>query len=485
LTTGDDRRHLAWTPPGGAFWAGSWRTTKATLAVHDPEDNALIGSVARTSASEVQIAVQALADEFATTCWPLWQRRSAIEKAAEMALARCETLARVMCRESSKTITEARAEVSRAVETLRLTARASGKLTGEEVAFGDSPRGTGRYGWFSREPLGVIAVISSFNDPLNLLVHKIGPALLAGNVVAIKPSEHTPLTALLLHEILLKVGIPPQRMSVLPGDMHTGKALVAHPAVQLITFTGGPETGGEIARQAGAKQTLMELGGNCPVIVCDDARLDEAAGRVAAGAFGAAGQNCISVQRVLVASGVYEEFLSLLSERTAKLSVGSKLSEATDIGPLISEAQAIRVDSWVQEAQRAGAELVIGGRRRGAFYDPTVLSRVPRGVRAWRSEIFGPVVCVNDVGSDDEAAAAANDTPYGLQAGIFTRDIDRAFTLARRLLVGAVMINDSSDYRLDSMPFGGPKGSSVGREGVSCTLRAMSQPKVIAFTVGS
>ncbi|MEV8545492.1 aldehyde dehydrogenase family protein [Streptomyces sp. NPDC051572] len=470
-----------WQPPAGAFRTGQWLDSPTTIDVLDPEDGALVGIVADVSPHEVTAAVADLADELRHTHWPLWRRRETLARAADLLRERGSVLARLISRESSKTIREARAEVARAAETLALTARSSGHLSGEEVAFADSDRGAGRFGWFTREPVGVIAVISSFNDPLNLLVHKIGPALLGGNTVAVKPSELTPLTALFLTETLLDAGVPAHRVSTLPGRSGTGRALVEEPAVRLVGFTGGPRTGEQIARQAGAKLMLMELGGNCPVIVCADADIDAAATAVREGSFGVAGQNCISVQRVLVAAAVRDRLLDTLVKQVRELTVGTKSAETTDIGPLITEAEAQRVEAWVDRAVEAGATLHTGGRRDGGFYTPTVLGDVPHHTDVWNREIFGPVVCVNSYEDEADAVRAANDTDYGLQAGVFTRDIDRAFDLAGQLAVGAVMINDSSDFRLDSMPFGGPKGSSLGREGVRDTLLAMTQPKVVAI----
>ncbi|MEV0288869.1 aldehyde dehydrogenase family protein [Kribbella sp. NPDC050820] len=470
-----------WHPPAGAFWAGRWRDSPSTIEVLNPEDETLVGVVADVAPQDVTAAVADLARELEHGTWPLWQRRETLTRAADLLQQRHDVLARLISLESSKTIREARAEVKRAVETLELTARSTGSLSGEEIAFADSKRGSGRFGWFTRTPIGIVAVVSSFNDPLNLLVHKVGPALLGGNTLAVKPSEWTPLTALFLTETLLDAGVPPHRISTLPGRAQTGRALVEEPAVRLVCFTGGPHTAEQIARQAGAKLMLMELGGNCPVIVCADADIDAAATSIREGSFGVAGQNCISVQRVLVAREIRDQLLTTLVKQVKQLTTGTKCSETTDIGPLITESEARRVDAWVDQAVKAGARLLTGGQRYGSFYAPTVLSEVPHDTDVWTREVFGPVVCVNTYHDEASAVRAANNTNYGLQAGVFTRDIDRAFDLAERLTVGSVMINDSSDYRLDSMPFGGPKGSSLGREGVRDTLLAMTQPKVVAI----
>lgn len=475
----------SWTPPAGAYWAGKWRNSASLLAVHDPEDDALISVVSKVHPQEVRQAVAALAEELDRSDWPLWERRAALERAADLLQTHSETIAGTIALESSKTIREARAEVNRATETLQLTTRATGSLSGEEIAFSDSQRGTDRFGWFTRAPIGVIAIISSFNDPLNLLVHTVGPALLGGNTVAIKPSPLTPLTALRLTSILLEAGVPARRLSTIPGNADTGRALVEIPQVRLVSFTGGHEAGERIAGLAGAKQVLMELGGNSPVIVRADADLAIAATQICQGSFGVAGQNCLSVQRVLVARKVRNQLLEALISQTEQLTVGPKLSEETDVGPLITNTASRRVERWVAEAVRAGATLCTGGTRNGNYYTPTILSNVPPHTRVWTNEIFGPVISVNTFDEDIDAVRAANNSTYGLHAGVFTQDIDCAFALARSLNVGAVMINDSSDFRLDSMPFGGSKESGIGRDGVRDTLLAMTQSKVIAIRTSS
>ena len=473
----------AWTPPGGAFWDSSWRPPAVRLDVRDPENGTVVGTVSDCSAADVDVAVRAVALSIHEgDTWPLWQRREALTRAAALLLERRELFASLISTEGCKPVRDAGREASRAVETVRLSAEQAHRLEGGTLPFGDTPRGGGRVGWFTREPVGVIGAITPFNDPLNLVAHKLAPALIGGNAVVLKPAEQTPLTALAFVDLLLEAGVPAGRLAVLPGRGATvGAALVSHPLVDMVSFTGGYATGDAVARAAGAKKTLMELGGNGAVIVLPDADVESAAGAIVSGAFGAAGQNCLSVQRVYAAPEVADQLLDLVVARAERLVVGSKSDPGTDIGPLVDEAAAERVEAWVSQAVEAGATVKAGGKRDGAFHWPTVLTDVPAGSRVLTEEIFGPVVSIQPYRSVDAAVAEVNGSDYGLQAGVFTRDIDSALDVAHRLRVGAVMINDTGDFRIDAMPFGGSKHSGVGREGVPFAVEAMTEPKIIAI----
>jgi glyceraldehyde-3-phosphate dehydrogenase (NADP+) len=328
----------------------------------------------------------------------------------------------------------------------------------------------------------VVAAITPFNDPLNLVAHKVAPALIGGNGIVLKPAEQTPLTAPAFIELLLDAGVPADRLAVLTGRGATvGAALVSHPMVDMVSFTGGYATGNAVAATAGAKKTLMELGGNGTVIVLPDADVRRAAVAVVDGAFGNAGQNCLSVQRVFVARELVDELVELIVEHTRRLVIGSKADAQTDVGPLIDEAAAERVETWVDDAIEGGATVHAGAKREGTFYWPTVLTSVPAGARVLTEEIFGPVVSIEPFDSVDAVVTEVNSLDYGLQAGLFTRDLDSALDVAQRLRVGAVMINDTGDFRIDAMPFGGSKRSGVGREGVPFAVDAMTEPKIIAI----
>ena len=471
------------TPSGGAFWAGRWRSPDAVLEVHDPEDGRLVGTARDCTAGDVDDAVSAVAEAVLNgPAWPVWQRRESLHRAAALLREREADFARLISREGCKTIRGAAAEVQRAVETVRLSAEQADRLEGRTLPFGDTPRGEDRLGWYTREPVGVVAAITPFNDPLNLVAHKLAPALIGGNGVVLKPAEQTPLVALAFLELLLEAGVPADRVAVLPGRGATvGAALVGHPQVDLVSFTGGFATGNAITASAGAKKTMMELGGNGTVVVLPDADVRRAARAVVDGAFGNAGQNCLSVQRVFVARELVDDLVERVVHLTSGLVVGSKADERTDVGPLIDVASTTRVESWVDEAVAGGAAVVVGAKRDGTYYWPTVLASVPVGARVLTEEVFGPVVSIEPFDSVERVVADVNALEYGLQAGVFTRDLDSALDVAQRLRVGAVMINDTGDFRIDAMPFGGSKRSGVGREGVPFAVEAMTEPKIIAI----
>jgi glyceraldehyde-3-phosphate dehydrogenase (NADP+) len=471
----------SWTAPGGAYWAEQWRSTTRTTEVVDPEDGSLVGVVAECDQDHVDEAVRAVSSVVLDgDPWPVWQRREALHRAATLLEHRADVFAELIAREGCKPTRDAVSEVQRAVETTRLSAEQADRLEGRTVPFADSPRGGDRLGWYRREPVGVVAAITPFNDPLNLVAHKLAPALIGGNGVVLKPADQTPLTALAYVEVLLDAGVPAGRLAVLPGRREVGAALVEHPLVDLVSFTGGHDTGNAVARAAGAKKTLMELGGNGAVLVLADADLERAAEAIVDGAFGNAGQNCLSVQRVHIAADRFAETVDLVVRLTEKVVVGSKADERTDVGPMVNQAAALRVEDWVNEAVERGATVHTGAKRDGSFFWPTVLTDVPTGSRVLTDEVFGPVVSLEPFTSVDDAVAAVNDTAYGLQAGVFTRDLDAALDVAERLRVGAVMVNDTGDFRIDAMPFGGSKHSGVGREGVPFAVEAMTEPKVIA-----
>ncbi|WP_257350915.1 aldehyde dehydrogenase family protein [Pseudalkalibacillus decolorationis] len=465
------------------FFAGQWINRDRVIEVRDPQDNHIIDTVPAASVEDMLNCIgEAKEGAKIAASMPVHERMAVISKAADYIEANKEIYARTISREGSKTIREATSEVTRCIQTLRISAEEARRIHGETIAFDQVPGTENRVGYYYQVPIGIIGAITPFNDPLNLVAHKVGPAIASGNAIIVKPATVTPLSALLLAEAFVEAGLPSKVLSVITGyGSEIGDPLVTHPAIRMISFTGGLEAGEEITRKAGLKKISMELGSNSPVIVLEDADLHEAIGSTVSGAFSAAGQNCLGVQRVYIQEHIMDSFKEGFVERTKQYCVGDKQSEQTDMGPLINEKEAIRVENLVQEAIEKGAVLLEGGKRDGAFYTPTVLTNVPEDCTIANEEIFGPVVLLYPVVDLEEAIQKSNDVRYGLQAGIFTNDVRKAHKAIERMDVGGIMINDSSDYRIDAMPFGGMKKSGLGREGVKFTIQEMTEPKVVCY----
>lgn len=462
---------------------GNWIEKEETINVYDPQDNSVVSTVPRASKADVLFAIEAAkAGAKIAAKMPVHKRIAILNKAADYVNEHRNLYADTIASEGSKTITEARAEVTRCVETLRISAEEARRINGETLSFDQMPGHENRVGYYYKFPIGIIAAITPFNDPLNLVAHKIGPAIASGNAIIVKPATLTPLSAILLAEAFDAAGLPKKILSILTGNgSEIGDTLITHPAIRMVSFTGGLETGEQIAKKAGLKKLSMELGSNSPVIVLEDADLDETVRSCVSGAFWAVGQNCLGVQRIFVTETKYEAFVKEFVKQTNQYKVGNKKDENTNMGPLINEQEAVRVEGLVNDAINVGATLLTGGKRDGAFYAPTVLTDVPTDAKIAQEEIFGPVVLLFSVKNLDEAIEKANNVNYGLQAGIFTKDITLAFSAIERLEVGGILINDSSDYRIDGMPFGGVKGSGLGREGIKYTIQDMTEPKVVQF----
>lgn len=464
---------------------GQWVDRPQTMMICDPQDGSVIDTVPQATVADMQAAIAAGQHAFTQTAQlPTYERQRILFAAAHFVAERHEQFARLIAREGVKTIREARKEVTRCVETLRLSAEEARRITGETIPFDQRPGSEQRLGYFSRMPIGLVGAITPFNDPLNLVAHKIGPAVAAGNPIIVKPHEATPLSALFLAQAFDQAGIPAGMVQVITGlGAEVGRELVRAPQVRLLSFTGGRITGEAIIREAGLKKVGLELGSNSPVIVMADADLDLAVSATVSGAFWAAGQNCLHVQRLLVQDDIYQQFTGRFIAQTEQYKVGDKQNEATDMGPQINEQAARRVEMMVNEALGHGAILLTGGERSGAFYAPTVLADVPDSCRLAHEEVFGPVTILYRFRTLDEAITQANSLDYGLQAGIFTQNVQTAFQAVQKLACGGVMVNDSTDYRIDAMPFGGIKGSGLGREGVRFALQEMTEPKVVCFNL--
>lgn len=453
------------------------------LAVRNPFDGALVAEVARAGASEVALALDlACKHQRQVGCLTRAERATILDKVSDRLLGLKEDLACTLAREVGKTIREARVEVDRAAATFACAAEEAKRIGGEVVPFDAVAAGRGRRGYTIRVPVGTVVAITPFNFPLNLAAHKIAPAIAAGNAFILKPASQTPLTDLKLGRVVLDAGFPPEAMSVLPGPgSSVGMELVSDPRPRMVTFTGSAEVGKKIAARAGLKRTAMELGSNCAVIVTGRADLDFAVKRIVAGGYALAGQVCISVQRVLVEESVFEQVVGAVAEAASQLKAGDQLEEATDMGPMISEEAADRVEAWIEEAAGRGAEVRLKGRRSGAVLGPAVLARVPTDSKVWAEEAFGPLVCINPYRALGEAIAAANQSRYGLQAAIFTDSVEEAHRAIEALDVGGVMVNDMPTYRVDHMPYGGVKDSGIGREGLKYAIEEMTETKVICF----
>ena len=469
------------------FLAGNWVDKPKKLEVKNPFDNSVIDTVPKANAADLEKALT-FAERGAKVMAKLssYERWKILRQAADLMAARNEELGQTISKEEGKVITEGRGEASRAVETIMGSAEEAKRIHGETVPLDADPTGSKKLGFTLRIPCGVVAAIAPFNFPLNLVCHKVGPALAAGNTVIVKPASDTPLSALKLTEILLESGLPPEGIQCITGSGgEIGDALVADRRVRKVTFTGSREVGDRICRTAGIKKVTMELGSNSPVIVMPDADLNKVAAAIAMTGYGNAGQTCISTQRVLTAKKVYGDFLGALKPKVEALTIGNQLDEKSKVGPMVKETEAVRVDDWIKEAVAGGARLVAGGGRRGAIYMPAVVADVHPDMRISRDELFGPAVAVTPFDTIEEALTLANDSVYGLAAGIFTENVEWAMKFAREAEAGNLHVNWGSQWRVDLMPYGGLKDSGFGKEGPRYAVEEMTELKMVVFHLNS
>ncbi|GAB4233994.1 MAG: aldehyde dehydrogenase family protein [Deltaproteobacteria bacterium] len=460
---------------------GKWIDGGQPAPVIDKYTGETIGTVPLASKETVDRAIAA-----ARAAFPAWSRTPAhkrfriLEKAADLLDRHKEEIAAIICREAGKAWKYSLGEVSRAVETFQFSAEEAKRIHGETVPMDASTAGEGRVGYWLRCPVGVVAAITPFNFPLNLVAHKVGPALAVGNTLVLKPASTTPLTAIRLAEILEEAGVPAGVFNVVVGSGGTvGEWLTVDPRVAKITFTGSPPVGEEIIRKAGLKKVTMELGNNSGTIIEPDADLSAAVPRCVVSAFANSGQVCISLQRLYIHKGVAAEFTKRFLDETRKLKVGNPLEKDCDVGPMIDEKEAVRAESWVKEAVAQGAKVLIGGKREGRVMQPTVLVNVRPEMKVMCQEAFAPLVSLCEYESFDDAVRMVEDSPYGLQAGIYTNDLRKALLAVDRINVGGVMINDTSIFRVDHMPYGGNKMSGLGREGVRFACEEMTSIKMV------
>jgi len=465
------------------YLAGEWGRSSRPLPVINPYDGSVVATTWLAGDAEFERATQAAVDAApAMRALPVFQRSAILRRAVEEIRGRRDEFAQVLAAEAGKPLRDAATEIDRGAMTFEVAAEEARRIAGEVIPMDLAAHGRGRFALTRRFPLGPVAAISPFNFPFNLSAHKVAPAIAAGDPIVLKPASRTPLSALALATALEKAGLPAGAFSVLPMDRATGDRLVTDERYKLLTFTGSSAAGWAMKARAGKKRILLELGGNAGVIVDETADLDFAVGRVAVGGFAFAGQSCISVQRVFVHTAVFQEFAARLVARLEALKIGDPLDPATDMGPMIEEAEAARIDAWVQEAVREGATVLTGGRRVGrAIYAPTVLVNVPETAKVCAHEVFAPLVGLYPFDDFNDALARVNRSNYGLQAGVFTRDILRALGAFEVLEVGGVMINDVATYRIDHMPYGGVKDSGLGREGPRYAIEEMTELKLMVI----
>ena len=458
--------------------------TKAreTAVVRAPHDGSEVGVYPLAGPAEVRAALDANAAA-ARACrdMPAYERAAALQRVADALVAEKESLARTLALEAGKPISQARTEIDRATSVFRDGAAEATRLEGELLPADAVPTGTGRMAMARRFPLAPIAAITPFNFPLLLAAHKLAPAMACGASITLKPPPQDPLTTLRLGELIWGSGYPDGGVRIVPCHVEVAQILIDDPRVRMITFTGSARAGWAIRAKAGTKRVALELGGNAGVIVAADADLGWAAARCAIGGFTYAGQSCISTQRIYVHESVYQPFLDLFLPKVRALKVGDVLDDQVEVGPLISLDAAERVERWMEEAVTAGAQVVTGGKRTGAYFEPTVLTHTSPDMKVNCEEVFAPLVTVTPFRKIEEAIAAVNDSPYGLQAGVFTRDLQTMFGAWAELDVGGVNGNDIPGYRVDRLPYGGAKASGLGREGVRYAIQEMTELRLLTL----
>jgi len=470
------------------LWIGGKSVKPRQYAmVHCPYDGRDVGEVPNASLAELDSAIDAAVKaKPAMAALTAYQRYEILTKAAEGMRQGAEEFARAVALETGKPIQEARGEVARAIQTLIFSAEEAKRVAGEVVPLDAHPGGAGRFGFTIRVPRGGVAAITPFNFPVNLGCHKIGPAIATGNSVVLKPATATPRSSYMMAELFAEAGLPDGGLNVITGSGSLlGDPLVSDPRVNMVTFTGSAEVGRRILSKAGIKMVTLELGSNSAAIVCDDADVDEAIDRCVMGGYAHSGQVCISLQRIYASERAHDRFIEAFTRKVASLKIGHPLDESSQITSLIQESDAQRVHEWIEEAQNGGARVLTGGQRQGrATLVPAILAGAPRDSKVVREEVFGPLTVTDRVATLDEAIAKVNDSKLGLQAGIFTNDINRALYAAQRIEAGGVIINDVPTFRVDQMPYGGMKDSGIGKEGPKYACEEMTVMKMIVIKHG-
>ncbi|MBI4854180.1 MAG: aldehyde dehydrogenase family protein [Acidobacteria bacterium] len=464
--------------------AGERITSSDTLEIRSPFNNELVGITCYATQNQITDAIASSSNSFEQMRkLPAYRRAEILNNAATELRARQEEVARLITLEAGKPIKAARIEVSRAANTLNLAAEESKRLTGEYLPLDVDAASSGRSAIVKRFPIGTISAITPFNFPLNLVVHKLAPAMAVGNPIVLKPAPQTPLTAITLGEILLNAGWPREALNVVFCRNEDASALIVDPRVKMLSFTGSATVGWQLKKLAYDKRVVLELGGNAGVVVESDADLDFAVSRSIVGGFGYSGQVCISVQRIYVHEPIYQDFTQKFLNGIKNLKLGDPLDENIDLGPMISEREAARAESWVIEACQNGAKTLCGGKRQGTLFEPTVLANVDSEMKVSSQEVFAPVVTISPYEDFDEALELINNSKFGLQAGIFTRDIKKIFSAYEKLDVGGLIVGDIPTYRAENMPYGGVKESGFGREGIRYSIEEMTELKTLVLSL--
>lgn len=469
------------------FIDGQWVDGGPMMEVRNKYNDQVIAALPTARREDVDAAIAAAERaETAMADMPAYKRAEILLRTAALLRERHDDFSKTIAAEAGKALKFARSEVDRAISTFTIASEEAKRLHGETIPLDAVPSGEGYFGFWTRRPVGVIAAISPFNFPLNLVAHKVAPALAAGNTLVLKPASTTPLAAVKLCQVLAEAGLPAGAINLVVGSGGTvGEWLITDPRVDKITFTGSPPVGEHILAVAGIKKVTLELGNTSPVIVAPDADLDFVAKRCAVGAYYNSGQVCISVQRIYSQKQVYEPFSEKFVKATDAMVVGDPLDERVDVGPMIDSKETDRIEGWVKEARTSGAKVLTGGKREGAVYYPTVLADVSPAMKVVAEEVFAPVASVIRCDDFEESLRQANDTKFGLQVGVFTKDVDRVFKAVKRLNFGGVIINDTPVFRADHMPYGGNRQSGLGREGVRFAMEDMTNIQMVAIRLGS
>ena len=468
------------------FAAGRARSFSSAIELRDPYRGELVARVAVSTPEDVRAGVEAASEaQRSIAAMPVHERAAVLRRAADLIEDRAERYASTITRQTGKALKNSLREVGRAAWTMRAAATAAETHFGRVMVPDVAPEGEGILAVTLWEPVGVVGAVTPFNAPFNLVAHKVAPAFAAGNAVVVKPATQAPLSALDVAQLMTDAGAPTGAVSVVPGNRDTVAALLAEEGVAMYSLTGSRAAGDAIARGAGLRRVVLELGGNSPNIVHSDADIDRAADACVRGGFANTGQSCNSVQRIIVHRSVADAFIARVVDLSGQMNVGDPLEPQTDVGTLVDEGSAIRVEAWIDEARERGARVLAGGRRTGAQVEPTVVIDAPLDTRLVCEEIFGPVVVLLTYDDLDEAIALANATPYGLQAAVFTESLDVALRAARRVRAGGVLVNRSTNFRMDHLPYGGVKDSGIGREGPIKAIEEMSEAKLVVLAASN